>query len=369
MNASLERFGLRVMSGEANGPAARIVRGALGLAEPIYAAAMTARNGLYDAGIFRAHRLPKPTISVGNLTAGGTGKTPVIRFLAEHLLARGRQPAVLLRGYRSTNGTQGDEQQLLHAQLNRELRGAPVMVVADPDRRAGAEAALKQQPRTDVFLLDDAFQHRKVARDFDLVLIDATEPFGYEHVHPRGLLREPMRGLRRADAILVTRANVVEHVRLEAIEADLRSIHTTSPVYRAEHALVGLRDTDDNAEPMSWLRGRRFFAFAGIGSPQSFQAQLVAAGGEPVGKHWFSDHHAYTPRDLAELSREATSARSEMMLTTEKDWVKLRHLAEVHAVTPPIARVEMRIYFQHGADETALLDAIERRITARDASS
>ncbi|MGB7161431.1 MAG: tetraacyldisaccharide 4'-kinase [Tepidisphaeraceae bacterium] len=363
MNPSLERFGLRVMSGEARGAGPALLRGALAVAEPLYAGAMMARNRLYDAGVFATYALPKPTISVGNLTTGGTGKTPVVRWMAEQLIARGKHPAILLRGYRVGGAAHSDEQQLLQSQLNRD--GPAVAVVADPDRRAGAATALQLQPRTNVFLLDDAFQHRKVARDFNLVLINAAEPFGFGRVFPRGLLREPLRGLRRADAVLITRADAVDTSRLETIEAKIRSLHATAPVFRTEHALTGLRHPGGAVEPMSRLRGRRFFSFSGIGSPDSFHAQLTRAGGVPVGSRWFPDHHAYIEADVAQLARDASSAGAEFLLTTEKDWVKLAPIEAAPAMTPPILRVEMRIHFQRAEDEAALIDAIEQRIAAR----
>src|SRR5829696_8648270 len=144
MNPSLERFGLRVMSGEARGVGPALLRGTLSLAGSFYAGAMAARNRLYDAGRITRHTLPRPVVSVGNITAGGTGKTPVVRWLAEQLITRGRHPAILLRGYRARGATTSDEQQLLHAYLNaNENRG--VAVVANPDRRAGAAIAMDEQ--------------------------------------------------------------------------------------------------------------------------------------------------------------------------------------------------------------------------------
>lgn len=361
MNPSLERFGLRVLSGEARGVGPALLRSALALAEPFYAAAMIARNRVYDLGVLKSHRLPRPVVSVGNLTAGGTGKTPVVRWLAEQLRARGRHPGVLLRGYRQRGAAVSDEQQLLQAYLD------GVAVVANPDRRAGASIALEHQPQTDVILLDDAFQHRKVARDIDLVLINATDPFGFGHVHPRGLLREPVRGLMRAHALILTRCDAADLDMLRSIEGVIRSVTSKVPIFCTVHEMIGLRGATTPAsapadEPLSSLEGRAFFSFSGIGSPRTFHNQLRRAGGQPVGERTFPDHHAYAESDIAALSRDAASAGAEMLITTEKDWVKLAPLAAARECVPPILRVELRIRFQQPDDEAKLLELVEQRV-------
>src|SRR2546421_2585086 len=156
----------RVMSGEDRSFAATAVRAATAVVEPVYAGIMRARNALYDRGILRSHRLPRPTISVGNITTGGTGKTPMVRWIAESLAAKNKHVAILLRGYG------GDE-----AKMYREWLGERASVVANADRVAGARAAMAQSPPPDVFVLDDAFQHRRGWRGLDLGLIHATAPF------------------------------------------------------------------------------------------------------------------------------------------------------------------------------------------------
>jgi tetraacyldisaccharide 4'-kinase len=364
MNPSLERFGLRVMSGEARGVGPALLRGALAVAEPFYAGAMIARNRLYDAGVFTTYRLPRPAISVGNLTAGGTGKTPVVRWLAEQLITHGRRPAVLLRGYGQRGATFSDEQRLLQAYL------PDIPVVANPDRRAGAAIAVERQPQTDVILLDDAFQHRRVARDVDLVLINAADPFGFDHVHPRGLMREPMRGLRRAHAVLITRSDAVDDTQLNRIENVLRSSNKAAPIFRTMHEMVGLRraqtpPSEPVDEPVGALTGRTFFSFSGIGSPRTFHDQLVRAGGKPVGNRAFPDHHEYAESDVAALAGDAASAGAELLLTTEKDWVKLSRVAGAQTMVPPILRVEVRITFQSPEEEVGLLRFMEPRIVPR----
>ncbi len=226
----------RVLSGEERGLGAASLRALTAIAEPFYSLAMMGRNLVYDRGLLKIHPLPRPTISIGNLTTGGTGKTPVVRWLSEHLIARGLRPAVLLRGYRDDKTGGSDEANLLA-----EALGDRGIVVADRNRDAGARLAMAGAQPPDVFLLDDAFQHRRVARDFDLVLIDATQPFGYGHVLPRGLMREPLRGLRRADAIVITRSDQISAQQLDALQADLRQTCKLVPIYLARHVNTALR--------------------------------------------------------------------------------------------------------------------------------
>jgi tetraacyldisaccharide 4'-kinase len=224
-------------------------------------------------------------------------------------------------------------------------------VWADPDRFGAGMRALKGDGGIDVFVLDDGFQHRRVARDFDLVLISATEPFGFGHVHPRGLLREPIAGVRRADAVLMTRADEADSEAIEAIERDVRRHHGSVPIYRASHAHADV----------AGLAGKRVYAFCGIGEPGSFLRQ-VEREAVVVGSRVFGDHHAYGEQDLAELSAEARARGSEMMLTTGKDWVKVRGLKGVAELKVPIRVVEMAIRFREG-DEQKLLQQIIEPIT------
>ena len=229
-----------VVTGAQRGPTAGALRLALSTLEPFYAGVTTLRNHLYDTGILHATRLPRPVVSIGNLTAGGTGKTPMVRWLAGRLRDGGLSVAVLSRGYKSAAGQLGDEQIMLDRLLNAPAL-PPVLLRANPNRIAAAAAVLREQPETRVFLLDDGFQHRRVARDLDIVLLNAADPFGCDHVLPRGLLREPVGGLRRAGAVVITHADRVPDSSLLAIEQRVRRWNQTTPIYRAVHSLTGLR--------------------------------------------------------------------------------------------------------------------------------
>lgn len=337
------------MSGQERALPARLLRGAMSAAEPIYSAAVSRRNRRFDEGV-GVRRLPRQVISVGNITAGGTGKTPVVRWLAGRLREAGRHPAILLRGYKSKDGL-SDEQRMLDVSLNSP--GQPrIIVQANPDRFDGGGDVLRDHPDVDVFVLDDGFQHRKLARDFDLVLISATHPFGFNHVHPRGLLREPLASLRRASALLITRANEVDRQALAEIEGTLREHQPTASIYHADHAQIMVRGVD-GTYGVEGLAGKRVFAFCGLGNPESFFGQL-ATRCTLVGRRAFADHHAYSLAEIAALDEAARSAKADLLIATEKDWAKLEHFLCTPYDKTPIHCVEMAIRF-HDDDERRLL--------------
>jgi tetraacyldisaccharide 4'-kinase len=339
---SRRQFGLRVISGEARGVGPTLLRAGLAALSPVYSTLMRLRNWKYDRG-WGVKRLPRPVVSVGNITTGGTGKTPVVRWLYEKLREAGMTPAILMRGYGARPGEMGDEEKML-----RSLLPDPI-VRADPDRYAGGLAVLHEHPNVDVFVLDDGFQHRRLARDFDLVLIDATDPFGYGRVLPRGLLREPRSGLARADAVLITRADQ------GAIE-----LAVDVPAFRCVHEPTVVRMADGSTRPLESLAGRRVFAFAGIGNPAAFERQLRSIPLILAGMRVFDDHHVYTPEDVYALFYKAKD--SELILTTEKDFVKVQSL--LWTDVPPIARLDVRIRFLDDAEDR-LFTLIRDRIQSR----
>jgi tetraacyldisaccharide 4'-kinase len=360
MKPSREQALLRLLSGDTRGPGAVLARGGLRTLEPLYATAMRLRNFAFDRGWKKSHALPAPAISVGNLTTGGTGKTPVVRWLVERLRDAGYSPAILMRGYRIGECEVSDEQLMLEDQLHRH-KGRRVIVHAEADRVDGARHVAKHEA-VDVFVLDDAFQHRRAGRDFDLVLINATEPFGFGHVLPRGLLREPIAGIRRADAIVLTRADQVSLDDVAEIERVIRAHHCGAPVYRARHALVAVLDGPDSL-PIDTLRERPFFAFAGIGNPAALEKQLAGFGATFAGQQWFADHHDFRYADLEHVTAIARDRGAEALVTTEKDWPKLRRM-KLHELPLPVLRLAMAIRFAED-DEARLFDQILRVLPRR----
>jgi tetraacyldisaccharide 4'-kinase len=225
-----------------------------------------------------------------------------------------------MRGYNPSKLGISDEASLV---------GEIVRVMPNSDRVAGASEALREKPDTDVFILDDAFQHRAVERDFNLVLIDATSPFGFGHVLPRGMLREPMSGLKRADAVLVTRANQVSNERLIEIGAALVKIIGDTPVLQASFALI-----DEE------IRGKKAFVFCGIGNPGAFLEQ-VRSSTNVTGSRFFGDHHHYSIGELRDVQTLAQSTGAQLLVTTRKDWVKITNLQGCEGL--PIVAVDQRV--------------------------
>ncbi|MGA2798702.1 MAG: tetraacyldisaccharide 4'-kinase, partial [Thermoguttaceae bacterium] len=186
-----------IVSGRRRGPGAAILRGGLRLAEVPYALAMTWRNRRYDQGKVKIHRAGVPVVSVGNITLGGTGKTPMVQWIARWFRNHNVRVAIISRGYRAEEGGRNDEAR----ELEQKLPDVPHL--QNPDRAAAAKIAIEEL-ETQLIVMDDGFQHRRLARDLDIVLLDALEPFGFEHVFPCGTLREPLTGLRRADVVILS---------------------------------------------------------------------------------------------------------------------------------------------------------------------
>jgi len=334
------------------GVGSRVARVALLPAAVTFRAASRLRSAAYDGGLLRSHRLPGPTISVGNLSVGGTGKTPVTGWIAHYCSARGHRPAVLLRGY-------GRDEAPVH-----RLATPEAIVVEHPDRRIAAARAAREGAT--VFLLDDGFQRRDVARDLDLVLwsADADRP-GWPL--PAGPWREGRNALARASLVVITRK--------AAEPGDARRAAAGRPyaIARLDLAtLAGLRT--GSPLPMAALRGRSVVASAGVGDPRSFAAQLRALGATVRRLDW-PDHHRYRPRDLARI--RAAGAGADHVIVTTKDALKLRPLWPREWAEPEVASLE--VTWETGATTlTAALDRVlgtspaaprtGRHLTYRDAA-
>ena len=314
MSSTHQRY-RQIVSGERRGATATLARAGLTALEGPYRCAVAIRNALYDAGLVRAHRADVPVISVGNLTLGGTGKTPMVEHVARRLVARSRRVAILSRGYGSAHGP-NDEAMVLDRHL------PDVAHLQHRDRVRSARQAV-DKCHADVLVLDDAFQHRRLARDLDLVLLDATEPFGYGRVFPRGLLREPLAGLRRADLVVLTRADLCPADRPAAIRREAQRRAGAVQWVVTRHRPVELVTAGGAVRPIADLADARVLALAGIGNPGAFRATLERAGARLVDWRELDDHHDYTPADIDALARWADAHRPDAVVTTEKDLVKI----------------------------------------------
>jgi tetraacyldisaccharide 4'-kinase len=345
-----EPFHVRFVRGETHGPGDLLLRALLAPTSWLFAAAAEARVVLYRSGVFTRHRVPVPVISVGNLTVGGTGKTPLVEWVVSEARLFGRRPAVLSRGYGAKEDETPDELEILSENL------LDFLAVRDADRVRGALTAIEDH-RADCLVLDDGFQHVRLSRDVDLVTVDATSPFGGNHCLPRGMLREPVRALRRAHGVVLTRTDQVEE---GARDAAIRRIRRTAPgaaIALTVHAPKRLVSVGGEAErPPDWLRDRPVYAASGIGNPGAFERTLEALGARVVGRARFPDHQPYDAARLADIASRSRDAGADLIVTTQKDAVKWKDLPEGF---PDAVALHVGIEFTSGEESIrALLRAV-----------
>jgi tetraacyldisaccharide 4'-kinase len=311
---------------------ARLARTVLAPSAALYAVASGVRNRLYGAGVLRSEPLALPAISVGNLSVGGTGKTPVAAWLTRELTRRGLRPAVVLRGY-------GDDEPEVHATLN---PGA--IVVANPDRVAGTAAAAARG--ADVVVLDDAFQHRRARRDVDLVLVSADRWPARVRTLPVGPFRETLGALRRASMVIVTRKAASVHAAEEVARA-IAAAAPAVPLGRAHLAPDALVDARSGAQAaMTTLAGQPVLAVCGVGDPDAFATQLAGAGAR-VTLRAFPDHHPFSDGEIRALAAEASEMGGRAVCTL-KDAVKLARRWPVDG--PALSYVSQQVILEVGRD-------------------
>jgi tetraacyldisaccharide 4'-kinase len=273
----------------------------------LYGWAMRFRAWLYTQEWLHTKKLSRPVISVGNVTVGGTGKTPMVIWLAERLLAEGKRVAILSRGYRGAAGT-SDEIELMRQRLQ-----GRVLFGIGADRYA--EGQRLEDAGVDVFILDDGFQHLRLVRDMDIVVVDSTRPLQREFMLPAGRLREPLSSLKRAHAVVFTRTEQSD-LTITAIQK-----FPQFAIYPAATKLLGFRKhcVGKTHEVLRACIPGSCFAFCGVGNPGAFFANLEQWGIQLAGRRVFRDHHRYSSGEIAELERAAESAGASSMVTTEKD--------------------------------------------------
>lgn len=337
-----------IVSGRRSGLRAATLRGLLGIAEIPYTFVVWIRNRRYSGRRTAVHHANVPVISVGNLTLGGTGKTPLVKWIARRLENSGLRVALVSRGYGAARGEQNDEAR----ELAQALPNVPH--VQNRDRSAATHLAIEKHD-PDIVLLDDGFQHRRLARDLDIVLLDALEPFGFDHVFPRGTLREPLAGLRRADFVCLSRADAIRHAERQAIRQRVTTLAPQTTWCELAHVASHLTDTDGATLPLEHLSKKRVAAFCAIGNPAGFRHTLATTGSELVAWREFPDHHVFSPAELTELGNTAEYAGAEMVLCTQKDLVKvLQHKLG----STPLWAVAIEMQFLTGQQ------ALEQRIEA-----
>lgn len=307
---------LRIISHEDYSLLATAVRTILLPAEFAYAVAMRLRNLAYDLNCLKTVRLDIPVVSVGNLTLGGTGKTPLVAWLARFFRQHNVRVTIISRGYGAASASRNDEAKALENLL------PDVPHLQNPDRLAAAQVAI-QELATQLIILDDAFQHRRLARDLDIVLVDALAPFGYGHVFPRGLLREPLSGIRRAQVVVLSRADLVDQRRRDQIREIIRPLAPLADWAEVRHAPTLLVSAAGNHLNLEGLQGIKVAAFCGIGNPEGFRRTLKQLQYNLVDFRVFPDHHAYTRQDVHTLTEWLAQIKAQAAICTEKDLVKI----------------------------------------------
>ena len=355
-----ETFALEVIFGERRGKKAAMLRGVLFGLSKVFLIIVKGRRWLYEARIIRDHPLGVQVITVGNLTVGGTGKTPVVEKFARVLTDQGRKVAILSRGYRSkpppltqrwknklllqdeivpprvvsdgkslllNSEDAGDEPYMLASNLK------DVVVLTDKDRVKSGRYAIEQFG-CDTLLLDDGFQYWKLSgRRRDIVLVDAQQPFGNEHLLPRGTLREPPEHIRRADTIFITKSDG----ETAGLRARIRKHNPSAGIIECVHWPLFFEDVfnPDQREQIGWLKGKKVATLSGIAQPESFEQSLLQQGADLVYTKRFADHHRFNQQEILNTINRAKKRRAEVILTTQKDAVRF----------PKIDRRDLPIFY------------------------
>ena len=318
----------KLICGEKAGLGAAVARPLLRAAAAGYRVIVAVRNFLYSRNWLKTHRVDAAVFSIGNITVGGTGKTPLVVWLCNTISQKSKIKnqkcgcAILTRGYKANqksktkNQNYGDEVQIL-AECCPEAK-----VIVNPNRVAAATEAVNKFGAK-ALIMDDGFQHRRLHRDIDIVTIDATCPFGCGGVLPAGLLREPVTALKRADAVVITRCDQVCETELSETEKRLRQINPDMIIARSVHKPICARFADGREIGIEQLKGKRVFAFCGIGNPQAFSGTIKNIGAEAVGFKIYDDHYHYTIEDIAYIEEQAGRVKAELVLTTQKDWTRI----------------------------------------------
>lgn len=342
----------KLISGQSGGPAAAFLRLFLRAAAWFYSTVIRVRNLLYSKGWLKTHRVKAVVISVGNITAGGTGKTPFVIWLYKFLQQDKIQCAILIRGYKTH--TQEEASSIEHRASRTDepevlAESCPqAEVIVNPDRVAGAREAVDKFGAK-VLIMDDGFQHRRLGRDLDIVTIDATCPFGYGKVLPAGLLREPISALERADAVVITRCDRTDESELSRLEEKLEAVNPGIIIARSIHKPVCVKSLDNKEINIGELKNKKIFAFCGIGNPDAFISTIKKLGANLVGSKIYNDHHRYSENDIADICEQTERSNADLILTTQKDLSKLK--IQNSEFRPQFAYLAIKLKFVVGEDK------------------
>jgi tetraacyldisaccharide 4'-kinase len=346
----------RLISGQNSGFGASILRFFLRIATIGYSLAVRLRNFLYSKGLLKVHHVDAAVLCVGNITVGGTGKTPLVLWLC-NLISQNYKYAILTRGYKATQHSTLKTQNCIDEPAMLAESCLEAEVIVNPDRLAGAAEAIDKYAAK-VLVMDDGFQHRRLARDLDIIAIDATQPFGHGKLLPAGLLREPVSSLKRAGAVVITRCDQIADAKLDELERKLRTTKSDMIIARSIHAPVYAKSKDTKEISIEQLKGKKVFAFCGIGNPDAFLNTIKDLGAELAGSKIYDDHYHYTDACLTEILERAEELGADLILTTQKDWTKVISNSKF-----PISESKSPLSFAYLAIEIKFL-AGEDKLTA-----
>jgi tetraacyldisaccharide 4'-kinase len=366
----------QLVSGRSTGFKSQAIRFALRVTAQGYKAIVILRNFLYSKEWLRTYRVNAIVISVGNITTGGTGKTPFVIWLYKFLQQNRIQCAILTRGYKTRRAScvmrraknERDTQHTMRSTIDEPAILAETCpqanVIVNPDRVAGANEAVNKFDAK-ILIMDDGFQHRRLARDLDIITIDATQPFGYGKLLPAGLLREPADSLKRADAIVITRSDQVADEELADLERKLLSINNNMTTARATHSPVCAKTIDNKVISIEELKDKKILAFCGIGNPDAFLNTIKNLGANPVGAKIYDDHYHYTDKDVADIRKEAMHLKTDLILTTQKDWSKISEQVSISDFQSPIPFVYLAVELKITSGEDRITSLIKDCLTGK----
>jgi tetraacyldisaccharide 4'-kinase len=338
-----------LIRGDRTGPWPTLQRAGLWTLSLAYRLGVSWRNQAFERGWKTIHKAAVPVVSVGNLTVGGTGKTPCVEHVARFYRQLGLQVTLLSRGYGSEAG-RNDEALV----LEENLPDVPHLQGAD---RAALAVTAVEELESEILVLDDGFQHRRLHRDLDIVLIDATCPWGHGYLLPRGLLREPIGALRRAGMVILTRCDLVSPEAVRAIRETVARIKPELPIAESTHRPAQWLNAAQTTKPLEALQGRPIAGFCGLGNPDAFRQTLVNLGLNVTAWRTYPDHHAYSRDDIDALRTWARQLPAETaVVTTQKDLVKIR-LNEIG--DKALWALQIQVQLTSGDD---LLETMLRRI-------
>jgi tetraacyldisaccharide 4'-kinase len=352
-----------LISGRSTGLPAALLRFFMGVAATGYSLVVRLHNFLYSKRWLEIHTADVPVISIGNITAGGTGKTPLVIWICRFLQNKNVPCAILTRGYKTHTKKRATSDE------GRATRDEPAIltescpqakVIINPDRVAAARLAVGVGAK--VLIMDDGFQHRRLARDLDIVTIDATCPFGYGKLLPAGLLREPVVSLKRAEAAVLTRCDQISESDLSRTKEKLQLINPDMIVARSIHKPICAKSTAGEKITLEQLRSRNIFAFCGIGNPDAFLSTIKNTGANLVGSKIYNDHYHYTDADFDDIHNQANRLGADLILSTQKDHTHYATCATQYDI--PFAYLAVEIKFTSGEDKLKQLieDALAGKI-------